>query len=221
MDRNPAAVTRPCADRCVQWRKSSGAWYCRLCGKEATDSHVHSDSHAKYVQQYGDGYLYYGTDGDFSIQQPLHQQQEVGVAGLPPGPATGAASHPPRPALGGLGLASVAASSAAGTATGAAAALAARRQPAPPGPPAMSAGAPQSAPAGPSPPLAASSVTPEPVADLRVLLTAVLDRLQHVQRTLDAIRLTLVSSNSSPPVLVLRGAAPGGTASGDLDTNEV
>ena len=142
------------------------------------------------------------------------------MAGLPPGPATGAASHQPQPAWGGLGLASVAAASAPGTATGAAAAVAARRQPAPPGPPAMSAGTPRSAPADPSPPLAASSVSPEPVGELRVLLTAVLDRLQHVQETLDAIRLALASSSSGPPVLVLRGAAPGGAASGDFDTHE-
>ena len=201
MNRNPAPLPKPCNHRCVQWRKSAASWYCRCCNRYATPEHVRSDSHVNWIEEYGDNYIYCGSDIDFAEQPPSQQPPPAPVA--PPGLVPGSPSQ--RQPL----------------ATPAGPALApALHHSAPLGPPAAPLAPSGAASSGSSAPASTGSPVPLEQSDqLRGELRAVLARLQSIKDTLarlQSIRAVLARPDTgsggaaarSAPAAETPGAGP-------------
>ena len=206
MNRNPAPLPKPCNHRCVQWRKSAASWYCRCCNRYATPEHVRSDSHVNWIEEYGDNYIYCGSDIDFAEQPPSQQPPPAPVA--PPGLVPGSPSQ--RQPL----------------ATPAGPALApALHHSAPLGPPAAPLAPSGAASSGPSAPASTGSPAPleqidqlrgmpEQIDQLRGMLRAALAHLQSIEDTLAAMRPARPDTGSggaaarSAPAAETPGAGP-------------
>ena len=215
MNWDRAALPKPCTDRCVQWRVSEKNWYCRLCGAYATDEHVRSKNHSKWVKRYGDDFLFFGTDNedDFMPHPPPRPQPVPAAPGSSSGPDQdrGSAQRPPvQPSSGAVPTPARSASAPA------AAWVAASAEPPGAGsatrphfvvasvvsgsdPWAPPSWAPQHVPGGrPRPAPAQTPAAPASLYDeVRNMLALLLDRLESLGETVDALRASLAAGTAA------------------------